>query len=55
MGCIGLSAVLDTFGYVLEAYKRVIIDFIGAPELTGFGISIITFALIYAFTRNKDI
>lgn len=46
--------MLDTLVYVLGAYK-VIIDYIGAPELAGFGIVIIALALIYAFTRNKDI
>ncbi len=54
MAFIGLSAVLDTFGYVLGAYKA-IIDYIGVPELAGFGIVVIVLALIYAFTRNKDI
>ena len=54
MGFIGLSVVLDTFTYILGAYKT-IIDFIGASELAGFGISIVTLALIYAFTRNKEI
>lgn len=49
-----MSAVLDTFSYVLGAYKA-IIDYIGAPELAGFGIVIIALALIYAFTRNKDV
>lgn len=54
MAFIGLFAVLDTFTYILVAYKT-IIDYIGAPELAGFGIAIIALALIYAFTRNKDI
>ena len=46
--------MLDTLGYVLGAYKA-IIDYIGAPELVGFGIVIIALALIYAFTHDKDI
>lgn len=46
--------MLETFGYVLGAYKA-IIAYIGAPEICGFGIAVIALALIYAFTRNKDI
>ena len=54
MGFIGLSAVLESFSYVLGAYQA-IIDYIGAPELAAFGIVVIVLALIFAFTHDKSI